>query len=111
MPASELITLTSDSFLAFSTSAITVMPASTVNNIPIAMLKLATNTQLSAFLNSPYYNSYDSSIKSYLSSLTSEKSSTLSTSSSLSMPKAFRVETASLIFCLAAGYLLTLKDI
>ena len=80
---SDLTSMSSEVFLSFTYQACKNMPASTVNSIPANVLSLSSTSQLAAFVNSPQYSNYSTTIKSALASLIAGKSSvnyTLTTS-------------------------------
>ncbi len=81
-PIADINNMSPEVWLSFSTTAVKIMPAVTVNALSSNILKLTTTTQLAAFYTSPYYSNYSDSIKSSLTQLSNGQTSTTATGSS-----------------------------
>ena len=94
----EIKGISSEVWLSFSSLAIINMPATTVNQLPVSILKLTTTTQLAAFYTSPYYSSYSTSIKTGLTQLsTGQTVTTAGSSPGSSNSNAINFNTAGLV--------------
>jgi hypothetical protein len=66
---SDIQQMKTSAFSSVTATGLRNLPASTVNSLPSNILTYATSAQLSSLINSPNYNSFDSSIKQNLARL------------------------------------------
>ncbi len=85
----DLINMNPEVILAFSSIAISNLPASVINSIPVlplaSIMTLMTNTQLNSLANSPYYSQFSDSVKTNIVYLTTGQIITTATSKSDSL--------------------------
>lgn len=72
--------MSSEVWLSFSSSAIKNMPTETVNKLPSNVLALTTSSQLGAFYTSPYYSSFNDTVKSLFTKLSNGENIPVTTS-------------------------------